>query len=310
MTGRRIFVAGHGGMVGGALMRRLRRLDCEIVTVSRTEVDLRDQLATHRWIGEVKPQAVFVTAATVGGILANNSCPADFLYDNLMIATNVIEASRLANVEKLMFLGSSCVYPKLAPQPISEDALLTGPLEPTNKWYAIAKIAALEMCSAYRIQYGCDFISVQPTNLYGPGDTYDLHSSHVIPALIMKAHAAKLAGLESVEIWGTGHPLREFLHVDDLADALLFIMQHYSEIQPLNVGCGSDISIAELVDLIFKTVGYTGVAEFNSNMPDGTPRKLLDISRLAALGWQAKISLSDGLRQTYDSYLAEMNHSN
>lgn len=310
LTGRRIFVAGHSGMVGSALVRRLRQIDCEIVTVDRREVDLRDQTATLQWVQATRPQAVFVAAATVGGIMANKSRPADFLYDNIMIATNLIEASRLASVEKLMFLGSSCIYPRMAPQPILEEALLTGPLEPTNQWYAIAKIAALKMCTAYRIQYGCDFITVQPSNLYGPGDTYDLDNSHVIPALIMKVHAAKVEGRNRVEIWGSGRPFREFLHVDDLADALVFIMENYSDEQPINIGCGQDVSISALVELVFKIVGYSGIATYNAQMPDGTPRKLLDVSRLTKLGWQSKIELPDGLKQTYDSYLAGLKQGN
>lgn len=303
LTGKRVFIAGDRGMVGSALIRRLKAIDCEILTVSREELDLRRQSETHRWIAKMKPDAVFVAAATVGGILANDSRPAEFLYDNLMIAANIIEGARLTQIQKLLFLGSSCIYPKLAPQPIPEDALLTGALEPTNQWYAIAKIAAIKMCAAYRLQYGCDFISAQPTNLYGPGDTYDLLSSHVIPALLMKVHDAKIAGAPEVEVWGTGKARREFLQVDDLADALVFIMENYSELDPINVGCGEDISISELAQLICDVVGFKGRLRYAVDKPDGTPRKLLDISRLKNLGWQAKVSLSSGLEETYRSYL-------
>lgn len=303
LTGKRIFIAGDRGMVGAALVRRLKRLDCEILTVSRTELDLRRQTETHRWMAEIKPDAVFIAAATVGGILANDSRPAEFLYDNIMIAANIIEGARAAQTKKLLFLGSSCIYPKLAPQPISEDLLLTGPLEPTNQWYAIAKIAAVKMCAAYRQQYACDFISAQPTNLYGPGDTYDLRSSHVIPALIMKMHLAKTTGAAEVEVWGTGQARREFLQVDDLADALVFVMENYSEQEPLNVGVGEDITISELAKMIREVVGFNGRLHFATDKPDGTPRKLLDITRLKHLGWQASVSLQDGLKDTYRSYL-------
>ncbi len=303
LTGKRIFIAGNRGMVGAALVRRLKMVDCEILTVSREELDLRQQEETHRWIVKNKPDAVFVAAATVGGIMANNDRPAEFLYDNIMIAANVIEGARIAKVKKLLFLGSSCVYPKLASQPISENALLTGPLEPTNQWYAVAKIAAIKMCSAYRLQYDCDFISAQPTNLYGAGDTYELNSSHVIPALILKVHTAKVSGANEVEIWGTGTPRREFLNVEDLADALVLIMERYSELEPINIGYGEDVSISELAKMICEIVGFKGKLHYAIDKPDGTPCKLLDIRKLKNLGWEAKISLRKGLEDTYRSYL-------
>lgn len=255
LAGRRVFVAGHRGMVGSALVRRLGAIPCEILTVSSKEVDLRRQTASEAWLERARPDVVFVAAATVGGILANDTRPAEFLYDNMMIEGNLIEAARRIGVKKLLFLGSSCIYPRLAKQPMSEDELLTGPLEPTNQWYAIAKIAGLKLCAAYRRQYGCDFISAQPTNLYGPGDTYDLRASHVIPALIAKTHKAKVTGGAEVEIWGTGQPRREFLHVDDLADALVFQMERYSEESHVNIGTGADVTIAELATLIAEVVG-------------------------------------------------------
>jgi GDP-L-fucose synthase len=302
LAGQRVFVAGHRGMVGSALMRRLERENCEILTAGRRQVDLRRQAETEAWIAQARPDAVFLAAATVGGILANDTRPGEFLYDNAMIAANVIEASRRANVKKLLFLGSSCIYPGLAPQPMSEDALLTGPLEPTNQWYAIAKIAGLKMCAAYRRQYDCDYVSAQPTNLYGPGDTYDLKGSHVVPALLAKTHHAKLAGAAEIEIWGTGKPKREFLHVDDLADALVFLMQNYSGEQQVNVGWGKDVSIAELAALIAEVVGFKGAFRYAADKPDGSPRKLLDVSRLSAMGWQPQISLRAGLADAYRWY--------
>jgi GDP-L-fucose synthase len=299
LAGRRVFVAGHRGMVGSALTRRLARSGCEVLTAGRGEVDLRRQEATEAWLAARRPDAVFVAAATVGGILANDTRPGEFLYDNLMIAGNVIEASRRAGVKKLLFLGSSCIYPRLAPQPMTEEALLTGPLEPTNQWYAVAKIAGLKLCAAYRRQYGADFISAQPTNLYGPGDTYDLQASHVVPALIAKTHRAKATGAAEVEIWGTGTPRREFLHVDDLADALVFLMERYSDELQVNVGWGEDVSIRELAELVAEVVGYTGGFRYATEKPDGTPRKLLDVSRLSALGWRPRIALRDGLADAY-----------
>jgi GDP-L-fucose synthase len=299
LAGRRVFVAGHRGMVGSALTRRLGESGCEVLTAGRGEVDLRRQTATEAWLEARRPDAVFVAAATVGGILANDTRPGEFLYDNLMIAGNVIEASRRAGVKKLLFLGSSCIYPRLAPQPMPEGALLTGPLEPTNQWYAVAKIAGLKLCAAYRRQYGADFISAQPTNLYGPGDTYDLEASHVVPALIAKTHRAKVTGAAEVEIWGTGTPKREFLHVDDLADALVFLMERYSDESHVNIGWGEDVSIRELAELIAEVVGYQGGFRYATEKPDGTPRKLLDVSRLSALGWRPRIQLKDGLADAY-----------
>jgi GDP-L-fucose synthase len=304
IAGRRVFVAGHRGMVGSALVRRLTREGCEILTVGRRDVDLRQQAEIQAWIMRAKPEAVFVAAATVGGILANDTRPAEFLYDNIMIAGNIIEGARRAGVAKLLYLGSSCIYPRLAPQPMAEDALLTGPLEPTNQWYAIAKIAGLKLCAAYRRQYGCDFISAQPTNLYGPGDNYDLQGSHVVPALLAKTHSATAAGAPHVEIWGTGRPRREFLHVDDLADALVFLMEQYADEEHVNIGWGKDVSIAELARLIADVVGFKGEFRYASDKPDGAPRKLLDVSRLNSLGWCPKIGLEDGLADAYRWFVA------
>jgi GDP-L-fucose synthase len=303
LAGQRVFVAGHRGMVGSALLRRLGREQCEILTVGRRDVDLRRQAETEAWMAQAKPDAVFIAAATVGGILANDTRPAEFLYDNIMIAGNVIEQSRRLGVRKLLFLGSSCIYPRLAPQPIPEEALLSGPLEPTNQWYGVAKIAGLKLCAAYRRQYGCDFISAQPANLYGPHDNYDLRGSHVIPALLAKTHRAKTEGATEVEIWGTGEPKREFMHVDDLVDALVFLMQNYSDEPHVNVGWGNDVSIAELAALVAKVVGFTGSFSYNTDKPDGVPRKLLDVSRLTAMGWRPRIGLRDGLADVYQWYL-------
>jgi GDP-L-fucose synthase len=274
-------------------------MGCDVLTAGRAEVDLRRQEPAEAWLRAKQPEAVFVAAATVGGILANDTRPGEFLYDNLMIAGNLVEASRRAGVKKLLFLGSSCIYPRLAPQPMTEEALLTGPLEPTNQWYAVAKIAGLKLCAAYRRQYGSDFISAQPTNLYGPGDTYDLQASHVVPALMAKTHRAKVTGASQVEIWGTGTPKREFLHVDDLADALVFLMERYSGEMQINVGWGEDVSIRELAELIAEVVGYKGGFRYATEKPDGTPRKLLDVSRLNALGWRPRIQLRDGLADAY-----------
>jgi GDP-L-fucose synthase len=303
LRSKRVWVAGHRGLVGSALVRRLQGEDCEILTARRAEVDLRAPDQLDRWMRESKPDAVFMAAARVGGIHANDTRPADFMYDNLMIATNVVEAARRHGVEKLLMLGSSCIYPRLAPQPIPEDALLTGPLEPTNQWYALAKIAAIKLCAAYRRQHGCDFISAMPTNLYGPGDNFDLMSSHVVPALIAKAHEAKLRHAPSLEVWGTGRALREFMFVDDLADGLVFLMQHYSDEPLINIGTGTDLPIADLAAMIGEVVGFRGMLRFDTHRPDGTPRKVMDVSRLTALGWRARTPLREGLEQTYRWYV-------
>lgn len=302
LEGKKVYIAGHRGMVGSALMRRLASEGCEIVTVGREAVDLRRQEQVEAWMMAERPQAVFVPAATVGGILANDTRPAEFLYDNLMIEANIIHAAWNAGVEKLLFLGSSCIYPKFAPQPLQESALLTGPLEPTNEWYAIAKIAGVKLCQAYRRQYGCDFISAMPTNLYGVGDNFDLQSSHVMPALMAKMHRAKLDRAASVAIWGTGTPRREFLHVDDCADALVFLMKTYSSEEHINVGVGEDISIRELAELLRRIVGFEGEIVTDPSKPDGTPRKLMDVSRLTRLGWRARTGLEEGIAEVYRWY--------
>jgi GDP-L-fucose synthase len=305
LSGKRVFVAGHRGMVGSAIVRRLEGENCTVLTAGRAELDLISQAAVADWFAREKPDAVFLAAAKVGGILANDTMPAEFLYENLMIEANVIHAAHRAGVEKLVFLGSSCIYPKFADQPITEDALLTGPLEPTNEWYAIAKIAGIKLCQAYRKQYGDDFISAMPTNLYGPGDNYDLKTSHVLPALIRKAHEAKAANAPSIELWGTGTPLREFMHVDDCADALVFLMQRYSGDEHVNVGTGSDLSILDLAKLVCKAVGYEGEIRLDASKPDGTPRKLMSSEKLQALGWQPKIGLKTGIARVYRDFLAE-----
>ncbi|NBB23614.1 NAD-dependent epimerase/dehydratase family protein [Porphyrobacter sp. SLTP] len=306
LAGKRVFVAGHRGMAGAAIMRRLAAEQCEVLTAGRDELDLMDQAATRAWFERHRPQAVFLAAARVGGILANDTFPADFLYDNLMIAANVIEAAKRSGTEKLMFLGSSCIYPKLAAQPMAEEALLTGPLEPTNEWYAIAKIAGIKLTQAYRRQHGCDFISAMPTNLYGPGDNFDLAASHVLPALIRKAHEAKESGAADLTIWGTGTPRREFLHVDDLADACVFLMQHYSDAAPVNVGCGTDVAIGELAQLVCEVVGFKGAITRDLSKPDGTPQKLLDTGKLTRLGWRPATGLAQGIAETYDWYRAQL----
>lgn len=301
LAGKRVFVAGHRGMVGSAIVRRLAGEGCTVFTAPRKALDLRDQAAVRAWFAAERPDAVFLAAATVGGILANDSRPADFLFDNLAIAGNVIEAAHRADVAKLLFLGSSCIYPRLAPQPIVEDALLSGPLEPTNQWYAVAKIAGIKLCQAYRRQHGRDFIAAMPANLYGPGDSYDLATSHVLPALLRKAHEARLAKAESVTVWGSGTPLREFLHVDDLADACVFLMQHHSGEAPVNVGSGEEIAISDLARLVCETVGFTGAIRFDATRPDGTPRKLMASTQLRALGWRPRIGLREGIAATYQA---------
>lgn len=303
LEGKRVWVAGHRGMVGSAIVRRLARENCEILTVARSELDLKNPTAVSEWMGRERPDAIFLAAAKVGGILANDSYPADFLYDNLMIEANVIEAAYRAGVEKLLFLGSSCIYPKFAEQPIVESSLLTGPLEPTNEWYAIAKIAGIKLAQAYRKQHGCDFISAMPTNLYGPGDNFDLHSSHVMPALIRKAHEAKLRDQKDIVVWGTGTPRREFLHVDDCADACVHVMKVYSDTEHLNVGSGEDVSILELTKMVCEVVGFPGNIVHDLSKPDGTPRKLMSATNLRNLGWSPKVTLKRGIAETYNWFL-------
>ena len=303
IAGKRIFVAGHRGMVGSAIVRRLATEDCELLTATRAELDLIDQAAVRGWMADRRPDAVIVAAAKVGGILANSSYPADFLYDNLMIEANLIEAAARVDVAKLLFLGSSCIYPKFAPQPIREDALLTGALEPTNEWYAVAKIAGIKLAEAYRRQHGRDFISAMPTNLYGPGDNFDLLSSHVLPALIRKAHEAKRTQAESIEIWGTGTPRREFLHVDDLADACIFLLRTYSGDQHVNVGSGEDVAIIDLARMVCDAVGFSGGIVRDESKPDGTPRKLMSAEKLRAMGWSPSIPLRDGIDSVYRWFL-------
>ena len=301
----RVFVAGHRGLVGSAICRRLQADGVDLLVAERSELDLQDQKGVDQWFREHSVDQVYLAAARVGGIYANDTYPAEFIHDNLAIQTNVIHAAWQYGVTKLLFLGSSCIYPKLAPQPMPENSLLTGPLETTNEWYAIAKIAGIKMCQAYRKQYGFDAISAMPTNLYGPGDNFDLENSHVLPALIRKFHEAKLAGDDAVTVWGTGSPRREFLHVDDLADACVFLMENYSGPDIVNVGWGRDISIAELAKTVRDIVGFEGELVYDTGKPDGTPRKLLDTARLTALGWQPSISLADGIRGTYDWYRAQ-----
>jgi GDP-L-fucose synthase len=305
LKGKRVFVAGHRGMVGAALVRRLAQEDVQLLTVPRSEIDLRDQAAVFEWFASQTPQVVFMAAAKVGGIVANNTLRAEFLYDNLAIAANVIEAAHRHHVEKLMFLGSSCIYPKLAPQPLREDSMLTGPLEPTNEPYAIAKIAGIKLAETYRTQYGCDFINVMPTNLYGPGDNYHPEYSHVVAALIRRFHEAKLASSPNVVVWGTGTPRREFLYVDDMADACVHLMKTYSALDMVNIGVGEDITIADFARLVAVAVGYKGSISYDTSRPDGTPQKLLDVSRLTKLGWRARTSLEEGIRLAYQAYLSE-----
>jgi len=296
----KVYVAGHRGMVGSAIVRALKAAGFDnIVTRTSAELDLRNQAEVNAFFADERPDYVFLAAARVGGILANDTYPADFIYDNLVIETNVIHAAYMQQIRKLLFLGSTCIYPKLAPQPLKEEYLLTGPLEPTNEWYAVAKIAGIKLCQAYRKQHGCDFISAMPTNLYGPGDNYDLEKSHVIPAMLRKMHEAKVAGAPSVTLWGTGTPLREFLHVDDLADALLFLMQNYTDHSHVNVGVGHDLTIRELAETVRSVVGFEGELVFDTDKPDGTPRKLVDSGLINGLGWQAKIPLEEGLAAAF-----------
>lgn len=302
LAGRRVWVAGHSGLVGRALVRRLAGRGCALLTVDRAGLDLRRQADTEAWLAAARPDAVFLAAATVGGIAANQARPADFLYDNLMIAANVIEAARRTGVARLLALGSSCIYPRLAPQPMAEEALLDGPLEPTNQWYAVAKIAGIKLCQACRRQYGSDFIAAMPTNLYGPHDNFDPESSHVLPALLRKLHDAKERAAASVDIWGTGTPLREFLHVDDLAEACVFLMERYSGEDIVNVGSGEELSIAGLARLIADVIGYRGTFRFDPGRPDGAPRKLVDGARLRAMGWAPAIPLSRGIEELYAWY--------
>jgi GDP-L-fucose synthase len=303
LAGKRVWVNGHRGMVGSALVRRLESEDCKILKSTSDELDLRRQSDVEAWMEVQKPDAIFLCAATVGGILANETRPAEFIYDNMMIETNVIHGAWRTGVEKLLFMGSACIYPREAPQPMPEDCLLTGPLEPTNEWYAIAKIAGIKLCQAYRKQFGADFISAQPNNLYGPGDNFDLVSSHVVPALIRKAHEAKAEGRDSMEIWGSGNPMREFLYVADIADALVFLMKRFSGDMQMNVGWGREISIRQLAETIGRIVGFEGKLVFDASKPDGTPRKLLDTTRLSGLGWKATTSLEEGLEKSYTWFL-------
>ena len=303
LAGKTIWVAGQTGMVGSAVSKRLASEDCELLLVKRSELDLRDQKAVRIWLNKNMPDVIVVAAGTVGGILANSSRPAEFLYDNLAIETNIIHGAYEIGVQKLLFLGSACIYPRDASQPMSEEALLTGPLEPTNQWYAVAKIAGIKLCEAYRKQYKCDFISAQPNNLYGAGDNFDPDTSHVIPALIVKAHAAKTTVQSSIEIWGTGSPMREFLHVDDLADALVHLLKTYSGLTHINIGTGEEISIHELAQSVADTVGFNGELVFDSSKPDGAMRKLLDVTRMNKLDWAPSIHLKEGLKSTYKWYL-------
>lgn len=305
----RVYVAGHRGLVGSALVRRLEREPVEIITKPRHELDLENPIAVLRFFARERPDHVYLAAAKVGGILANSMYPADFIRNNLLVTLNVLEAARDSGVKKLLFLGSSCIYPKLAAQPITEDALLTGPLEPTNEPYAVAKIAGIQMCRSYNRQFGTNFVSVMPTNLYGTGDNFDLNTSHVLPALIRKFHEAKLSGASAVTIWGTGAPRREFLHVDDLADACVHVMAHHDGDELVNIGCGEDITIADVARMVGEVVGFSGALEFDTSKPDGTPRKLLDVSRLSKLGWRAQIPLRDGIEQTYRWFKESVSHT-
>jgi GDP-L-fucose synthase len=310
LTCRRVWVAGHRGMAGSAIVRRLQRESCEVVTVTRTELDLLRQADVDAWMADRKIDAVFLAAATVGGIMANTLRSAEFLYENLAIETNIIHAAWRCGVKKLLFLGSSCIYPRMAEQPMREEALLTGPLEPTNEWYAIAKIAGIKLCQAFRRQYGCDFVSVMPTNLYGPGDRYDAEGGHVVAALIIKIHAAKMTGCPTVELWGSGTPRREFLFSEDLADACIFVMKNYSGEMFLNIGTGKDMTILELAQSIATIIGWTGTFTFDRSKPDGTPRKVMDVGRLRALGWSAPTDFEAGMKEAYKWYLSNVARSN
>ena len=306
---KKIWVAGHNGLAGGAVLRRLSSEPCDILTVARNDLDLRRQQDTENWIAQNKPDAIILAAAMVGGIADNAARPGDFMYDNIMIQSNVIHAAAKSGAGKLVFLGSSCIYPREAQQPIREDMLMTGPLEPTNEAYALAKIAGIKLCQSYRRQHGCDFISIMPCNLYGPGDTYDTTRSHVIPAMIMKIEAARQSGAPDIELWGTGTPLREFMHVDDLADAVVFLLKNYSYDMPVNVGSGDEITISDLARTIADLCGYKGSIRFNPAHPDGTPRKIMDSSCLHAMGWQSRISLRDGLKTAIDDYRTRSSHA-
>jgi GDP-L-fucose synthase len=303
LKGKKVWVAGASGMVGGATVRRLESEECNILTPGHKELDLINQANVNDWVAANKPDVVVIAAATVGGIMANSTRPAEFIYNNIAIETNIIQASHQNDVEKLLFLGSACIYPREATQPMAEEALLSGPLEPTNEWYAIAKIAGIKMCEAYRKQYGCDYISAQPNNLYGPGDNFDLESSHVIPAIMNKAHIAKSNGDKTLPIWGTGKVFREFLHVDDCADALVHLIKHYSGAIHINMGTGEEVTIGDLAQIIADVVGFEGELEFDTSKPDGSPRKLLDPSRMKALNWSSTINLKDGLASTYQWFL-------
>lgn len=303
LKNKRVYVAGHNGMVGSAIIRRLMQEECEILTVSKNQLDLRNQSIVQIWLKQNKPEVIFLAAAKVGGIHANRQYPAEFIYDNLLIASNIVQCAKEQNVEKLLFLGSSCIYPRNAVQPMPETALLTGPLETTNQWYSIAKIAGLKLIEAFRKQHGCNFISCMPTNLYGPNDNYDLENSHVLPAIVRKVHEAKQNHCDQVTLWGTGSPRREFLYVDDLADACVFLMKYYSQDETINVGVGKDLPISELAGTIASVIGYQGQFIYDTTMPDGTPRKLLDISRISALGWKASVDLQTGIKLTYQDFL-------
>ena len=308
LTNKRVYVAGHGGMVGSAVVRRLASEGCEVITAGRDVVDLKRQSEVEAFMRDAKPDAIVMAAAKVGGILANDTYPADFLYDNLIIEANITQAAFENGVSKMLFLGSSCIYPKMAEQPITEDALLTGPLEPTNEWYAIAKIAGIKLAQAYRKQHGCDFISAMPTNLYGPGDNFDLASSHVLPAIIRKAHQAKLNGDKTITVWGTGTPRREFLHAEDCADALVFLLKTYSGHEHVNVGSGEDVTILELTELVCEVVGFDGEIVHDLSKPDGTPRKLMSADRLRGMGWKPHMALKRGIIETYQWYLENIAH--